>query len=127
MTDDDTETLGIANARETRDLVLSAALTLARRAIEHVERFKGDGVSTVRLVDEYAAGGYSWKLEAWYGAGNSFVRVDGEPQRQNANDLADIITSPEELAAVIAGDSASFRCNVPRRWVELADRAAREA
>jgi hypothetical protein len=118
------ETQGIANAREARDLVVAAALQLALRAVVHVTEHAS--VSQVRLDEEMDGGGYVWALSAYYGAGHTFVRVDGEPRRQGGSGSVTTFASIEELAAVMGGQQAAFSCNVPRSWVELAAERAAE-
>lgn len=121
MTDED-ETQGIANARETRDLVLSAMLALAVRAIEHVDAHHGEGVEFASLGEEFPGGGYTWTLAASYRYGHTFVRIAGSPE--NDATRAGVVSSPQELAAVMGGQSAAFDVQVPRAWIELAARAA---
>lgn len=115
------ETQGLANARQTRDLVLTEALRIAGRAILHVDGHADDGVRSVVIEEVIPAGGYEWELRAAYGRGHTFIRVDGSP---SMGDGPQVITSAEELREVMAGDSAKFTCCLPRAWVELALRAA---
>lgn len=115
------ETQAAANARETLDNVLAAALRLACRAVEHVDAHDFLGAVTVR--DKLDCGGYAWELDAIY-PGGAFVRVSGTPQVKQ--ERPGICTSVEELAAVMQSDSARFAVTVPRAWAELAMRAASE-
>lgn len=110
-----TETEGIANARSTLHLVLSAGLRLAGRVIDHVDLYD---VTHAQIDDTLDAGGYMWAISAQYRDGSPFVGIRGEPQRTGGN--APILTSVEELVAVMHGNSASFQCNVPRTWVGMA-------
>lgn len=120
MTD---ETQGIADARETLDLVLTAALGLARRAIEHVGEHESAGVSFATVSERFPVGGFSWDLTAKYAVGSAFVLVEGTP-RPTGNPGLGIFASIEELATVMGNEGAAFRASVPRAWVELAGRAA---
>lgn len=122
--EDDQETQGLANARETRDLVMTLALQLAGRVIEHVEAHE---VAYVVLEEQADGGGFVWELKAAYGRGHSFVRVEGEPKSENPRVRAGIVASLPELTAVMGGQSASFVSNVPRAWIELALRAHRSS
>jgi hypothetical protein len=120
------ETQGIENARDARDLVLSAALALAQRTIEHIEQHGDRGVAHVRLTDELDAGGHVWEVEATYGRGHTFLHIEGAPRRHSAAHGVEVVASVEEMAAVMGGQQAAFACNVPRSWVEMACRGALE-
>lgn len=117
MPEDDTQ--AIADARETRDLVIAAALRIALRAVEHVDRT--EGIDVAGFEETYPAGGFSWKLSALYKREHSFVRVSGEPVADR-----NYVESAEELARVMGNQAASFDTQVPRAWVELAARAAED-
>lgn len=112
---DSDDTTAIADAKATRDLVLAEALRLAAKAIAHVEANAEEKIATVCIADSMDAGGLDWRIEAFYGAGNSFVRVDGRPVHRQT-----VVHSHEELAAVMQNDTAQFSCNVPKAWIELA-------
>lgn len=114
-----TDTQSIANARDTFDLVLVATLHLAARTVEHVE---SHDVAQVVLEDHLDCGGFEWKLHANYGRGHYFVGVGGAPKAAGSTDTA-IVTSLEDLANVMHGQSAAFSANVPRAWVEAASAA----
>lgn len=107
------ETQEIADARVTRDLVLAAALGLAHRAVEHIEAH--EEVAGVRLDETLAGGGFDWHLQAHYGRGHSFVRVDGHPAARQQ-----VVHSIEALAAIMGNEQAAFSANVPRAWIESA-------
>jgi hypothetical protein len=108
-----TETEGIANARDTLDLVLTAALRLAGRVIDHVDLHD---VTHAQMDETFDAGGYVWAISAQYRQDSPFVGVRGEPQRTEGP----VLTSVEDLVAVMQGTAASFQVTVPRTWVGLA-------
>lgn len=112
---DEQETEAMANARATRDVVLDVTLWLALKVIEHVD---GQPVSYAVMEETVDAGGFEWELRVSYGDGFSFVRVQGTPQRTGGEPA--IVTGPEEMAAVMGAQSASFDTQVPRAWVERA-------
>lgn len=125
----DDETQGIANAKATRDLVLSQALRLAKRTIEHVDEHAPAGLSFVALDEQIPAGGYTWELTAKYAPGNTFLMIEGEPQQALPPEIraahdAGVYADMDDLAAAMGGKSAAFRFQVPRSWVELALEAA---
>jgi hypothetical protein len=111
-----TDTQSIANARDTFDLVLVATLHLAARTVAHVDEHD---VAQVVLEDRLDCGGFEWTLHANYGRGHHFVGVGGAPKAAGSVD-SPIVTTVEDLANVMHGQSAAFSANVPRAWIEAA-------
>lgn len=116
--DDEPETQAIADARETRDLVIAATLQLALKAIGAVS---ADGPALVAFDEEYPAGGFTWNLRAMYSHGHSFVRISGDPRPDQG-----FVSSVEAMARVMGNQGASFDTHVPVSWVELAAKAAED-
>lgn len=114
-----TDTQSIANARDTFDLVLVATLHLAARTIAHVDEHE---VASVGLEDCFDCGGFEWRLYATYGKGHHFIGIGGAPKAAGSTDTP-IVTTVEDLANVMHGQSAAFSANVPRAWVEAASAA----
>lgn len=112
------ETQEVADARESRDLVIAAALPLAMRAIAHVEEHD---VKYVGIEEELPAGGFVWELMAIYSRGRAFVRVTADAVP--APDTPQMVT-PETMARLMGNSSAGFDVQVPRAWVEHAAAAA---
>lgn len=107
------ETQAIADARETVDLVLAAALGLAERVVAHAAEH---GLAYATMEDALAVGDHlEWKISASYGAGHTFVSVRGEPQ---VKDRAFVHMA--ELGVVMGNATAAFLCNVPREWIMAA-------
>lgn len=120
MSDDEEEvTQEVADARETRELVLAAGLALAGRVIAHVEQH---GVAYVVMEEELPAGpGVVWRLKAAYGDGHTFVGVEAEPKTPS-NQTA--MMHLQAFAQMMQNTNAQWSCNVPRAWIELAAAAA---
>lgn len=117
---DDEDTQAIADARETRDLVLSAVLRLAGRVLAHMEAH--EALAVAAIDESYPAGGFTWELRAMFRRGNSFVRVVGNPQptQQGAVSIA-------EMAQIMGNQSAGFETDVPREWIEMALKQVEDA
>lgn len=119
----DSETQGIANARDTLELVLMAALQLAGKVIEHVDAHE---VTYAQMDDTLDAGGYAWALAAQYREGSPFVGVQGTPRglgsAGGSESASPVMALLEELVVEMQGDAASFQVTVPRTWVGLAIR-----
>lgn len=109
----DDETQNIADARATRDLVLSAVLRLAGRVLAHTEAH--EELSIVAIDDAYDAGGFSWELRVMYRRAHTFVRVTGTPAPTQQG-----MVSLAEMAQIMGNQSAAFELDVPREWIELA-------
>lgn len=116
------ETQSIADARETRDLVIAATLKLAKRAIDAVsDDGAAEGQALAGFEEAFPAGGFTWNLSAMYRRGHSFVKIAGDPIPDRG-----FVTSQEDMARVMGNQSASFDTHVPRAWVELAVKASED-
>lgn len=113
MSDDPDETQETADARESRDLVFGALLDVAERAIAHADEH---GLYLVSMEDRLDAPGFAWSLRATIGAGDTFVRLEAQPDH---GDTARVV-SMQEMARIMGNAQAAFACTIPAVWVGLA-------
>lgn len=114
----DEDTQEIADAKESVSLVLAAAMSLAFKVVDHVERHE---VASATMKESLDSAGFVWELAAGYDGG-LWVRTWGTPVPSQHGGMVTV----ETMGQIMVNHESRFDFSFPRQWLDHA-RAGSEA